>query len=77
MARSSRRRRSLPEDAPSPMKGFRQVELSADLHGMRVHAAIPAMDRHIRLCHSAGMHIAHVIHGRGSVHRQENGIAHV
>ena len=66
MARSSRRRRPLPGDAPPPLKGFRQVEISVDLHGMRVRTAMPELDRHIRLCHSAGMHVAHVIHGHGT-----------
>ncbi len=66
MARSSRRRKPPPESAPPPLKGFRQVELSVDLHGMRVHTAIPELDRHIRLCHSAGMHVAHIIHGHGT-----------
>ena len=66
MSPTPRRHRRPPEDAPPPLKGFRQVDLSVDLHGMRVHSAIPLMDRHIRLCHSAGMHIAHVIHGRGT-----------
>ena len=66
MARSSRRHRPPPEGAPPPLKGFRQVDISVDLHGMRVRMAIPELDRHIRLCHSAGMHVAHVIHGHGT-----------
>ena len=66
MSPTRRRRKSPPEGAPPRLMGFRQVELSADLHGMRVHSAIPAMVHHIRLCHSAGMHIAHIIHGRGT-----------
>ena len=66
MSAARRLRRNPPEDAPPPLREFRQVDLSINLHGMRVRDAIPAVDRHIRLCHSAAMHIAHVIHGRGS-----------
>ena len=66
MTPTRRRTEHPPRDAPPPLEGFRQVDLSVDLHGMRVRSAIPAMDRHIRLCHSAGMHVAHIIHGRGT-----------
>jgi len=61
-----RRRKGPPEDAPPRLKGLRQVDLTVDLHGMRVRTAIPAMDSHMRLCHSAGMHVAHIIHGHGT-----------
>lgn len=66
MASSRRRRGPPPDDAPPPLGGFRQVELSVDLHGMRVRTAIPKLHHHLRLCHSAGMHVAHVIHGHGT-----------
>ena len=66
MASSSRWRGPPPEGAPPPLRGFRQVEISVDLHGMRVRTAIPKLDHHLRLCHSAAMHVAHVIHGHGT-----------
>ena len=66
MSAARRLRRNPPEDAPPPLREFRQVDLSINLHGMRVRDAIPAVDRHIRLCHGAAMHVAHVIHGRGT-----------
>lgn len=66
MSAAHRRERRTPPEAPAPLRGFRQVELSIDLHGMRVRHALIAMEKHIRLCHSAGMHVAHIVHGRGT-----------
>ena len=66
MSPARRHRKGPPEGAPPPMSGLRQIDLTVDLHRMRVRDAVPAMDRHMRLCHSAGMHVAHVIHGHGT-----------
>jgi len=66
MTPTRRRKKGPPDDAPAPLRGFRQVDLSVDLHGMRVRHALPMMDRHLRLCHGARMHVARVIHGHGT-----------
>ncbi|MBI4305031.1 MAG: Smr/MutS family protein [Chloroflexi bacterium] len=42
------------------------VDMKVDLHGMRPGAALDKVDRHLRRCHSAGVLVVHVVHGRGT-----------
>lgn len=68
----SPRRRRRPR--PNTEKGwsttvsgsFTPVEMEVDLHGMRVHDAIPTIEEHIQKCHDARLHIARINHGHGT-----------
>ena len=65
-----RRRRPRPlseqEWSPSPLSGLEPVDIEIDLHGMRVHEAIPAIEDHLQRCHDARLHISRINHGQGT-----------
>ncbi len=65
-----RRRRPRPtteqEWSPSRVRGFDPVEIEIDLHGMRAHEAVPAIEQHLQRCHNARLHVARVNHGHGT-----------
>ncbi|MFW6174415.1 MAG: Smr/MutS family protein [Chloroflexota bacterium] len=48
------------------MRGLQQIDRSIDLHGMYVRQAMNALERHIRLAHSARSPDVRVVHGHGS-----------
>ena len=63
-----RRPRPLSEQkwSPSPLSGLEPVDIEIDLHGMRVHEAIPAIEDHLQRCHDARLHISRINHGQGT-----------
>ena len=63
-----RRPRHLSEQkwSPSPLSGLEPVDIEIDLHGMRVHEAIPAIENHLQRCHDARLHISRINHGQGT-----------
>ena len=64
------RRRPRPiaaqEWSPPRVRGLEPVEIEIDLHGMRAHDAIPAIERHLQRCHDARLHVARINHGHGT-----------
>ena len=42
------------------------MNLSVDLHGMRVDQALRTLERHLKACFAAKSPVAHVVHGHGS-----------
>jgi len=52
--------------SPSPLSGLEPVDIEIDLHGMRVHEAIPAIEDHLQRCHDARLHISRINHGQGT-----------
>ena len=63
-----RRPRPLSEQkwSPSPLSGLEPIDIEIDLHGMRVHEAIPAIEDHLQRCHDARLHISRINHGQGT-----------
>ena len=65
-----RRKRPRPlseqEWSSSPLSGLDPVDIEIDLHGMRVHEAIPAIENHLQRCHDARLHISRINHGQGT-----------
>ena len=65
-----RRRRPRPaveqEWSSTRVRGLDPVEIEIDLHGMRAHEAIPAIERHLQRCHDARLHVARINHGHGT-----------
>ena len=65
-----RRKRPRPlseqEWSSSPLSGLDPVDVEIDLHGMRVHEAIPAIENHLQQCHDARLHISRINHGQGT-----------
>ncbi len=63
-----RRPRPLSEQkwSPSQLSGLEPVDIEIDLHGMRVHEAIPAIEDHLQRCHDARLHISRINHGQGT-----------
>ncbi|MEX0761024.1 MAG: Smr/MutS family protein [Dehalococcoidia bacterium] len=42
------------------------MDFKIDLHGMRVHEALSAVERHLQRCYSGRVHVAHINHGHGT-----------
>ena len=68
--RPKRRRRPRPaaeqQWAPTGVRGIDLAEMEIDLHGMRAHEAVPAIERHLQRCHDARLHVARINHGHGT-----------
>ena len=66
-----RRPRPLSEQdwTPTRARGFdpaNPAEIGIDLHGMRAHEAIPAIERHLQRGHDARLHVVQINHGHGT-----------
>ena len=65
-----RRRRPRPaaaqEWSSTGVRGLEPVDIEIDLHGMRAHEAILAIERHLQRCHDARLHVARINHGHGT-----------